>query len=222
MRIKVNNVELNYQQVGSGHPLVLLHGNQEDSSIFDKIIAPLALYYTVYAIDARGHGLSEATGEYHYQTYVEDVAAVIRKLNLRHPFVFGYSDGGIVGLMLASQYPNMIPRLMVAGANVKPDGLLKSEQFKTNFLNFFQRKQEVTMMLTEPDVTDAELKRIKSKTLCVVGEKDVVKVEHTREFAEKIPDSRIVVMPRQTHSSYVVHSLKLLGLMKDFFVEEEK
>ena len=38
MRIKVNNVELNYQKLGSGHPLILLHGNQEDSSIFDKII----------------------------------------------------------------------------------------------------------------------------------------------------------------------------------------
>ena len=220
MRIKVNDVELNYQQAGSGHPLILLHGNQEDSTIFDKIIAPLALYYTVYALDARGHGLSESTGEYHYQTYVGDVAAFIRKLDLRHPFVFGYSDGGIVGLMLASQYPNLVPRLMVAGANVHPNGLLKSEQVKNNFLNFFQRKQEVTMMLTEPDITNTELQRIRAKTLCVVGEKDVVKVEHTREFAEQIPDSRIVVMPRQTHASYVVHSLKLLGLMKDFFIEE--
>ena len=220
MRIKVNDVELNYQQAGSGHPLILLHGNQEDSTIFDKIIAPLALYYTVYALDARGHGLSESTGEYHYQTYVEDVAAFIRKLDLRHPFVFGYSDGGIVGLMLASQYPNLVPRLMVAGANVHPNGLLKSEQVKNNFLNFFQRKQEVTMMLTEPDITNTELQRIRAKTLCVVGEKDVVKVEHTREFAEQILDSRIVVLPRQTHASYVVHSLKLLGLMKDFFIEE--
>lgn len=220
MRIKVNDVELNYQQAGSGHPLILLHGNQEDSTIFDKIIAPLALYYTVYALDARGHGLSESTGEYHYQNYVGDVAAFIRKLDLRHPFVFGYSDGGIVGLMLASQYPNLVPRLMVAGANVHPNGLLKSEQVKNNFLNFFQRKQEVTMMLTEPDITNTELQRIRAKTLCVVGEKDVVKVEHTREFAEQIPDSRIVVMPRQTHASYVVHSLKLLGLMKDFFIEE--
>lgn len=221
MRIKVNNVELNYQKLGSGHPLILLHGNQEDSSIFDKIIAPLALYYTVYAIDARDHGQSQQGVPMNYQLYVEDVAAFIRKLDLRHPYIFGYSDGGIVGLMLASQYTNITQRLMVAGANVNPDGLEKFEQLKYRVINFFQRKPEIDMMLNGPDISDAELRRITAKTLTLVGEKDCVKVEHTRQFSEKIKDSRIVVMPRQTHSSYVVHSLKLLNVMKEFFVEDK-
>ena len=53
--------------------------------------------------------------------------------------------------------------------------------------------------------------------LSIVGEKDWVKVEHVRWYSELIPNCRLIVMPRQTHESYVVHSLKLLDVIKDFF-----
>ena len=59
-------------------------------------------------------------------------------------------------------------------------------------------------------------RRIKIPTLCVVGEKDWVKVTHVRWYSEILPDSRLIIMPRQTHESYVEHSLKLLDLIKEF------
>ena len=59
MKVKVNGVEIYYQKLGKGHPLILLHGHHQDGGIFDKLVAPLSLYYTVVVPDMRGHGLSE-------------------------------------------------------------------------------------------------------------------------------------------------------------------
>lgn len=217
MQISLNETTLNYEKIGQGHPLILLHGNEEDSTIFDKISAPLALYYTVYAIDTRGHGKSAASDEFNYQTYVDDLHEFIKQLDLKDPYIFGFSDGGIVALMLASQDPSLVTKMMVAGVNTDTDGLEMGFWLKYKTMNFFQRKPEIRMMLNDPDISPEALGRITAEVLCVVGEKDVVKIEHTRQIAADIPNSRLIVMPKQTHSSYVVHSLKLLNLMKEFF-----
>ena len=41
MKVKVNGVEIYYQKLGKGHPLILLHGHHQDGGIFDKLVAPL-------------------------------------------------------------------------------------------------------------------------------------------------------------------------------------
>lgn len=217
MNIKVNNISLNYQKLGSGHPLILLHGNQEDSRIFDRLMAALSAQYTVYIIDTRGHGQSEAPSTYTYQDMVEDIASFIRKLNLRQPYLFGFSDGGIIGLMLASQYPNILGKLVVAGANTDVSGLTRKERLKLKFENLVKPNPLVKLMLTQPPITDAQLRRITVPVLAMVGEKDVITIEHTREFSSKIKHSRLMVMPKQTHDSYIIHSLYLAPTLKNFF-----
>ncbi|WP_201330973.1 alpha/beta fold hydrolase, partial [Lactobacillus nasalidis] len=107
MIIKVNGVDLYYQKLGQGHPLILLHGHHLDGGMYSKVIAPLSLYYTVYSLDMRGHGLS-GDGAEHYQTEVEDLAVFIKELGLEKPYVFGYDSGGLVTLMLASQQADLL------------------------------------------------------------------------------------------------------------------
>ena len=63
------------------------------------------------------------------------------------------------------------------------------------------------------------LEQIQIPVLCVVGENDWVKVEHVRWYSSSIPNGRLALMPRQTHDSYVVNSLKILDLIKDFCKE---
>ena len=65
MIIKVNGVDLYYQKLGQGQPLILLHGHHLDGGMYSKVIAPLSLYYTVYTLDMRGHGLSGGDGAEH-------------------------------------------------------------------------------------------------------------------------------------------------------------
>ncbi|MEJ6347934.1 alpha/beta hydrolase [Holzapfeliella sp. He02] len=217
MNIKVNNISLNYQKLGSGHPLILLHGNQEDSRIFDRLMAALSAQYTVYIIDSRGHGQSETPSTFSYQDMVEDVASFIRKLNLKQPYLFGFSDGGIIGLMLASQYPNILRKLVVAGANTDVSGLTRKERLKLKVENLVKPNPLVKLMLTQPPITDAQLRRITVPVIAMVGEKDVVTIEHTREFSSKIKNARLMVMPKQTHDSYIIHSLYLAPTLKNFY-----
>ena len=80
---------------------------------------------------------------------------------------------------------------------------------------FFKGDRDSKVALRESHIPVETLKRIKTPTLCVVGERDWVKVEHVRWYSQLLPNCRLVLMPRQTHYSYVVHSLKLLDLIKE-------
>ena len=70
MFITVNGLQLFYEQTGTGQPLVLVHGNGEDHTIFDEAVEYLKDSYTCYAIDSRNHGKSESSSELHYEQMV--------------------------------------------------------------------------------------------------------------------------------------------------------
>lgn len=219
MKVKVNNIELYYQKLGQGHPLILIHGHHQDGAIFDKLIAPLSLYYTVYVPDMRGHGLSGGEASEHYQTDVEDLAEFIRKLNLKEAYVLGYGAGGVIALLLASQDSSLIAKLIVAGTYVNGNGVTASHITWNSVRGIFIGDRDSRVALKETFIDPRRLQQIKIPTLCVVGEKDWVKVEHVRWYSQFLPNSRLVIMPRQKHESYVVHSLKMLDLIKDFYKE---
>lgn len=216
MKINVNGVDLYYQKIGEGEPLILLHGHHQDGAIFDKLVAPLSLYYTVYVPDMRGHGLSSGEASEHYQTEVEDIEGFIKKLHLEGAYMLGYGAGGLDALSVASQYPNMVKKLIVAGTYVNGNGVSAAHITWNSIRGFLIRDRDSKVALKETYLSPNQLGKVKIPVLCVVGEKDWVKVEHVRWYSELLPDSRIVIMPRQTHESYVEHSLKLLDLIKNF------
>ena len=105
MILAVGAVELFYEKQGKGRPLILLHGNGEDHHIFDESVDALAKEWTVYRPDSRGHGQSSPVREFHYQDMAEDIISMIEELQLVRPCLYGFSDGGITGLLIAAQRP---------------------------------------------------------------------------------------------------------------------
>lgn len=119
MYLSVNGIDLWYEKAGSGPAVVLLHGNTESSKIFGVLTEQLKHRFTVYAIDSRCHGKSTKTDEISYELMADDVAAFIEELRLEQPVLYGFSDGGIIGLILASKHPALLGKLMVSGANTQ-------------------------------------------------------------------------------------------------------
>jgi len=218
MKIHVNSVELFYTVSGQGEPIIFLHGNGQDHTVFKALSKKMSGEYTVYAIDNRDHGQSSRVKFLDYHSKMEDVAAFIEQLELQKPIVYGFSDGGIIGLLLAIYYPDKLSKLIISGANTYPDGIRRSTLLLIKAGFFFTRSKKLKMMLTQPNITNAQLNTIVIPTLVLAGKHDIIKEEHTRNIAANIPDSELKILKDESHTSYVFDfgSEKLYSLIKAF------
>ena len=108
-----------YTVQGAGDETVLLlHGGLSNSdALLDTIGGPLGQRRRVAAFDRRGHGRTADTPEpFHYESMVDETIAFIEHLG-GPVHIVGWSDGGIVGLLLALRRPDLVGRLVVIGAN---------------------------------------------------------------------------------------------------------
>ncbi len=219
MLAQVNGTTLYYEKTGTGRPLMLVHGNGEDHTIFDEAVAVLRQHYTCYTPDSRGHGQSAPANELHYADMAADAVALIRSLDLRDVAFYGFSDGGIVGLLAAAQCP-AITSLIVSGANITPGGVRPAARCGM-LVDYLRRRDPKTkLMLAEPHIPDALLGRITAKTLVLAGENDLIRERQTRHIAAAIPNAKLRILPGEDHGSYVVHSQRIARLLLDFLREE--
>lgn len=216
MEIQVNNVKLYYEEYGSGQPIILLHGNQETHEIFDKLINKLKDNYKVYAIDSRCHGKSENPKEISYNLMCDDIIDFIKKLNIEKPILYGFSDGGIIGLLIAIKETNLLSNLIISGANITPDVFTFFDNLITKIFYFFTRSKYIKMMLDEPNIPLESLHRITIPVHVLAGEKDVIKYEHTKLIADNISNSTIEIIKGEKHGSYIIHSDKIYEIIKKY------
>jgi non-heme chloroperoxidase len=90
------NIELYYEDHGSGQPVVLIHGYPLSCSSWEKQVAALlSAGHRVIAYDRRGFGKSsQPTTGYNYDTFAEDLHKLITHLGLRDFALVGFSMGG--------------------------------------------------------------------------------------------------------------------------------
>lgn len=216
MNIEVNDIDIYYEVYGEGKPIILLHGNSETHEIFDRLIERLKNKYKVYAIDSRCHGKSEKTEEISYDLMAVDMIEFIKKLKIDKPIVYGFSDGGIIGLLVAIKQPKLLSKLIISGANLNPNGMSKSMLIISKIGYFITRNKLFKMMIKEPNISRKDLEKIEIPTYVLAGEKDVIMEEHTRLIAENIKNSKLEIIPKENHSSYVVHSEKIYDIIKKY------
>ena len=216
MNIEVNDIDIYYEVYGEGKPIILLHGNSETHEIFDRLIERLKNNYKVYAIDSRCHGKSEKTEEISYDLMAVDMIEFIKKLKIDKPIVYGFSDGGIIGLLVAIKQPKLLSKLIISGANLNPNGMSKSMLIISKIGYFITRNKLFKMMIKEPNISRKDLEKIVIPTYVLAGEKDVIMEEHTRLIAENIKNSKLEIIPKENHSSYVVHSEKIYDIIKKY------
>lgn len=209
MYIEVNSVKLYYEKCGSGAPLILTHCNSMSHKIFHPAIKKLSKHFTVYAVDSRDHGKSTKVKTLHYAEMVQDMYEFITKLNIEKPIFYGFSDGGIIGIMLAAKYPDLLSKLIISGASINPASTKPLPMFFFRLGAFFVPTDKMKLMLREPNITEKELRSINIPTLVTCGSHDVIKPSHSRYIADNIPDAKLKIFNGQGHSGYIMYSTKI-------------
>jgi pimeloyl-ACP methyl ester carboxylesterase len=113
--VRVNGIRLAYRRFGAPQsaPVLLLHGLGETSANWDTIASALAVDRAVYALDLRGHGGSDRTDTYSLEGLRDDVIGFVTLLQLAPVELIGHSMGGVVGYLVAQEWPNAISKLVL-------------------------------------------------------------------------------------------------------------
>src|SRR4029078_7904427 len=110
----------------SGDPILLLHGGLSNSALrLDALSAPLAERHRLVAFDRRGHGFTTDTdAPFHYSDMATEAIGVLENGIGGRAHLVGWSDGGIVGLLVALRRPDLVDRLVLIGGHFHLDGVL--------------------------------------------------------------------------------------------------
>ena len=209
MYITVNGVKLYYEKTGAGRPLVMAHCNSMDHKIFRRAVKTLNGRFTVYCPDSRDHGKSEKVKTLHYEDMAEDMFRFITALRLEKPVFYGFSDGGIIGLLLASAHPDLLSALIVSGASLNPGSTKDLPMRFFKLWSHVDRSDKMQIMMREPDITDEILQSIRVPTFVTAGERDVIKRSHTEHIAAAVPGAQLKIFPKAGHTGYIVNSAKI-------------
>lgn len=126
-KVKANNININYEQQGSGEPLVLLPFLTADNSCYAFQVAEYAKHFTCISVDLRGAGASDKpSGVYSTELFAEDVSAFMQAIGIEQAHVMGLSLGGAIGLWLAAKYPKKVKSLSAHSAWSKTDLFIKT------------------------------------------------------------------------------------------------
>jgi pimeloyl-ACP methyl ester carboxylesterase len=125
-KIKVNDITMNYEQTGSGEPLVLIPYLAADNACYAFQVADYAKHFTCISIDPRGAGETDKpAGTYSTELFAEDVAAFMQAIGIDRAHVSGLSLGAATGIWLAAKHPGKVKSLSLHSGWTKTDPFLK-------------------------------------------------------------------------------------------------
>lgn len=203
-----DGIELYYEKHGEGRPLLLVHGNGEDHTIFEEAVEILQEHFTCYTVDSRGHGRSTPVTELHYADMARDLVDMMEELQLQDVIFYGFSDGGILGLLAAAEC-SRIGTLITSGANLTPKGVKVSLRILIRLMYLVKRDPKMKLMMQEPHISDDTLGRIHIPALVLAGSRDLILEKETRHIASALPKGTLKILPGEGHGSYIVHSRKI-------------
>ena len=216
----VHGIKIYYAIWGDGSPLILLHGGLGNTEYFGGQVPELAKQYRVIAMDSRGHGRSSRDAQpYSYALMAKDVIALMDFLKIDKASIVGWSDGGIIGLDIAINYPNRLDRLFAFGANTNVAGLRPDIDKNPIFAKYIEKAgrdyerlsktpkeyndfvtQISRMWATQPDYKPEQLAKITAPVAIADGEHDeAIRQEHDVEMSKAIPGAKLVILPGLSH-----------------------
>lgn len=222
----VNGLKMYYEIHGTGAPLVLIHGGGSTiQTTFGRVIAFFAKTRKVIAVEMQAHGhTADIDRPLTFEQDADDIAALLKQLNIPKADIFGFSNGASTTLQFAIRHPGMTNRIIVASTFSKRSGApgwfwdMMSQPsfedmpqvFKDEFLKinpdtnalYRMYARDVARMQSFPDITDEQLQSIKAPAFIILGDKDVATPEHAVEMHRLLVNSRLAILPGG-HGDYI-------------------
>jgi len=222
----VNGLKMYYEIYGAGMPLVLIHGGGSTiHTTFGRVLHDFAKTHKVIAVEMQAHGhTADIDRPLSFQQDADDIAALLKQLNIEKADVFGFSNGASTTLQFAIRHPEMTNKIIVASTFYKRAGApgwfwdmmskptfegmpqpYKDEYLKINpDTNALHRmyERDVARMQSFPDISEEQMKSIKAPAFIIIGDKDVATPEHVAEMHRLILNSRLAIIPGG-HGDYI-------------------
>ena len=250
LQVKVNNWNINYETLGEGNPVVLLHGWLTDMESMRPLANNLSQKFKVYLIDVVGFGKSDLPKDpLTTDDFGNFLKELLEKLEIKNPILIGHSNGGrIIINSVGRGLVNPKKIVLIDSAGLKPKRSLsykiKVGIFKTGklLLNLIPSKELRSKLRNKVGSSDYKsspevlkdtmniilnedqrslLPNIKVPTLLVWGTLDTATpISDAREMEKTIPDCGLVEYRNGTHFSYLENLANCNAVLNEFLKKD--
>ncbi|MCX5056349.1 MULTISPECIES: alpha/beta fold hydrolase [unclassified Streptomyces] len=226
-------------------PLLLLHGGLCTNETWAAQRPDLAASHRLYLPERRAHGHTpDVDGPLSYGDMAEDTVDFLERVVRGPAHLVGWSDGGIVALLVALARPDLVRKVVAIGANFRPtpeiladpgmlDDMTAEGPFTAALRDMYAAVSPdgadhwpvvlgklADMFAVEPALTPADLSRITAPTLVLVGDDDMMTLEHTIDLYRAIPASELAVVPGTSHAVPIEKPALVNTLVLDFLTKD--
>ncbi len=222
----VNGLHMYYEIHGTGSPLVLIHGGGSTiRTTFGRVLHSFAKTHKVIAVELQAHGhTADIDRPLSFMQDADDVAKLLKQLNVSKADIFGFSNGASTTLEIAIRHPELVNKIIVASTMFKKSGAYPwfwemmshptfeqmPQQLKDAYLQInpdtnallTMYKRDVARMQSFQDIKESDIKSINAPALILIGDKDVVQPEHAVEMYRLLPHAQLAILPG-AHGAYI-------------------
>ncbi len=217
--VNLNGVNIEYGIYGNldAEPLLLLPPNGGDMHSFDGSILPeMAKHFKVICVSPRATGNSDwVEGGMTFDAMAEDLVNLLDYLNIEKTRIFGFSDGGNLGVVFTLAHQEMVESLAIMGSNINTWGTNTFDQIQITYQyiilcieswlyddpEYARRRDIKGMMVGQPSLTFEDISAIKVPVLNIYGEHDMIQRWHSRKITRSIEGAQELMVIGGGHSS---------------------
>lgn len=217
--VDCGDVKIEYGIYGleNGEPLLLLPPNGGDMHCFDGSILPeMSKHFKVITVSPRGTGNSGwADGTMNFETMAEDLVKLLDYLKIEKTKIFGFSDGGNLGVVFTLAHQERVESLVIMGSNINTLGTNTFDQIQITYqyivlcVEAWIKGDEETkirrdikgMMVGQPSLTFKDISAIKVPVLNIYGEHDMIQRWHSKMITKSIEGAEELMIVGGGHSS---------------------
>jgi pimeloyl-ACP methyl ester carboxylesterase len=228
------------EQQGRGPALVALHGGAGTLDDLTDLRRLLGQGRRVISPEQRGHGRSTGDGEISYAAQAADTAALLDELGVANADILGWSDGGVVALLLAYTRPDLVNRVISISGNVSMTSSPRplTPEVQASLAAFTPADFEMpdvrrhlphaeedwpgvvrsilAMWRDGPALAMADLSQITARVLFLAADRDIIQIEHTVAMYEATPSAELAIVPGADHDFVQARANEVAAIVGGF------